>query len=78
MATKTSPSMRTAETLMRELIEASQKFQKLFDDLMQTDQTSERAFDLLSELWVEAEVVRSKAEHSKEELDAVMDAFPDE
>jgi hypothetical protein len=71
-------TLHTAEILMRELIEASRNFEKLFHELMQSNPTSERAFDLLSDLWVEAEVIRSKAEHSKEELDAVMNAFPDD
>lgn len=78
MPTRTTPSLRTAEVLKRELMEASRKFEMLFDELTHTDPLSEKAFDLLSELWVHAEVIRSKAEHSKEELDAVMDAFPDE
>jgi hypothetical protein len=78
MTTKISPCLQTAEILMRELIESSRKFEKLFDELIRSDRTSKTAFDLLSDLWVEAEVIRSKAEHSKEELDAVLDALPDD
>jgi hypothetical protein len=59
-------------------VKESRKFEQLFDELTHSDRTSEKAFDLLSDLWVEAEVIRSKAEHTKEELDTVMDALPDD
>jgi hypothetical protein len=31
----------------------------------------------MGDLWAQAELVRSKAEHSKDELDRIMEAFPD-
>jgi hypothetical protein len=80
MASKTAPpppSLHTAELLMRELIEASRKFEKLFEKLARTDPATEKGFELFGDLWAQAELIRSKAEHSKEELDHIMDAFPD-
>lgn len=79
MPAKTAaPSLHTAEALLQEMIEGSRKCEKLLSQLRRTDSMSPKAFDLLGDLWIEAEVVRSKAEHSKEEIDAIMDAMPDD
>jgi hypothetical protein len=74
MASKTaSPSIELAEELMEKVLESADKFRGYFEELKRSDPASERFFDLLSELWAEAEVLRTKAAHSKQETDALMD-----
>jgi hypothetical protein len=76
MASRTVTSIRTAETLMRELIESSKKFEKLFNELTRTDPASELYFELLGDLWAESELIKTKAEDCKQAADELMDAFP--
>ncbi|HEX5483420.1 MAG TPA: hypothetical protein VFZ08_12415 [Terriglobia bacterium] len=82
MATKTirraEPDAETAEGLMEEIIESAKAFEKFYQRLQKTRRNSEAYFDLLSELWAEAEVLRTKAAHSKEATDRLMDALSPE
>ncbi|MGH9343565.1 MAG: hypothetical protein ACRD19_07385 [Terriglobia bacterium] len=77
MASRTATSIHTAETLMRELIESSKRFEKLFSRLKGTGPASETCFELLGELWAESELIKTKAEDCKQVTDELMNAFPD-
>ncbi len=78
MATKTQAhaTIHTGETLMKELIDASKTFERIFNRLVRTEPTSEKYFELLGDLWAGAELIETKAADCKEVADELMDAFP--
>ena len=78
MATKTQASVHTAQTLMRELLDAAREFEKLFSRLARTDPESGKYFDLLGDIWASAELIETKAGSCKEVADELMGAFPDD
>lgn len=78
MSKTANPQPGLAEALMEEVRESGEKYGRFLDRLKKLRPGTARYFDLLAELWAESEVLKTKAEHAKEEIDALMESLEDE
>jgi hypothetical protein len=72
-----NPQPELAEALMEEVCESGEKYGRFLDRLKKQRPGSAKYFNLLAELWAESEVLKTKAEHAKEEIDALMEQLED-
>ncbi|HEV2379160.1 MAG TPA: hypothetical protein VG206_05115 [Terriglobia bacterium] len=77
MSKTSNPQTGLAEALMEEVRESGEKYGRFLDRLKRLRPGTARYFDLLAELWAESEVLKTKAEHAKEEIDALMESLED-
>jgi chromosome segregation ATPase len=77
MATQTTPTLSTVERLLDEVEEYSARLQKLRHKLSRLRRGSEAYLELLPDVEVALDVLRSKAEHAHEALDDFEDSLSD-
>lgn len=77
MATQTTPTLSTVERLLDEVEEWFGRFQKVRHKLSRLRRGSEAYLDLLPDLEVELDVLRSKAEHAHEALEEFEESLRD-
>lgn len=70
-------SVELTEALMEEVRESGDKYGRFLDRLKKVQPGSAKYFDLLAELWAESEVLKTKAEHAKQEIDTLMTHLED-
>jgi hypothetical protein len=64
-----------AERLADEVLESADKYRRFLQQLKRISPGTEKYFDLLAELSVESQVLKTKASHAEEELDRLMDGL---
>jgi hypothetical protein len=78
VTTDASSLLDAVETIAEEVItEGVPKYEKLLAKLRRAKRGSEAYQDLLSELWVAAEVLKVKAEEAMEVIDEYTETLPD-
>jgi len=77
MATQTTPTLSTVERLLDEVEDYSGRLQKLRHKLSRLRRGSEGYLDLLPDLEVALDVLRSKAEHAHEALEEFEESLSD-
>ena len=77
MATQTTTTLSTVERLLDEVEEYSDRLQKLRHKLSRLRRGSEAYLDLLPDLEVVLDVLRSKAEHAHEALEEFEESLTD-
>ncbi len=74
---KTTPTLETVELLLGEVAECYRPFEKLRQKLSRLRRGSEAYLDLLAELEVAAEVLRTKAEHAGLAIEEFAESLPE-
>ncbi len=77
MATQTTPTLSTIERLLDEVEEYSGRLQKIRHKLSRLRRGSEAYLDVLPDLEVALDVLRSKAEHAHEALEEFEESLID-
>jgi hypothetical protein len=78
VTTDVSSLLDAVETIAEEvIIEGVPKYEKLLAKLRRAKRGSEAYQDLLSELWVAAQVLKVKAEEAMTVIDEYMETLPD-
>jgi len=77
MPVETIPTLATLDRLFAEVEESFERLQKVRRRLGHLKRGSEAYLDLLPELEVQVDVLRSKAEHAHEALEAFEDSLPE-
>ncbi len=77
MATQTTPTLLTIERLLDEVEEYSHRLQKVRHKLSRLRRGSEAYLDVLPDLEVALDVLRSKAEHAHEALEEFEESLTD-
>jgi hypothetical protein len=78
VTTDASSLLDAVETIAEEVItEGVPRYEKLLAKLRRAKRGSEAYQDLLSELWVAAEVLKVKAEEAMEVIDEYTETLPD-
>ena len=77
MATQITPTLSTIERLLDEVDEYSGRLEKIRTKLSRLRRGSEAYLDLLPDLEVVLDVLRSKAEHAHEALEDFEESLPD-
>jgi hypothetical protein len=78
ISAQTVPTLATLEQMLAEVEEWFERFEKVRRKLGQQERGSEAYLDMLPELEVHADVLRSKAEQAHEALEAFEDSLPDD
>jgi hypothetical protein len=76
MATKIAPSLETVEGLTVEVEEWYERVRKIRQKITRLERGSEQ--DLLSELWVELDCLKMKAEAAADAIDEYQDSLPED
>jgi len=77
MSAKTAPAIETVERLFDEVDEWYQRVHGVRQKLAKLKRGSEAYLDLLSDLWVEADVLSRKAAQAAEALDEFQESLRD-
>lgn len=77
MATKTAPTLETVQRLVDEVEEWSGRVQKIRQKMARVKRGSEAYQELLSDLWVELEWLKMKAEVAAEAIDEYQESLPE-
>jgi hypothetical protein len=77
MAAKTAPGIETVERLFDEVDEWYQRVHEVRRRLAKLERGGEDYLDLLSDLWVEADVLSRKATQAAEALDEFQESLRD-
>jgi hypothetical protein len=77
MAAKTAPGIETVERLFDEVDEWYQRVHEVRRRLAKLERGGEAYLDLLSDLWVEADVLSRKAAQAAEALDEFQESLRD-
>ncbi len=78
MATKTVPRLETVERLIDEVEEWSARVHKIRQKMGRVKRERDPYQDLLSELSVELDWLKMKAEHATEAIDEYHDSLPED
>jgi reverse gyrase len=78
MATKIVPSLETVEGLIVEVEEWYERVRKIRQKMTGVERGSDPYQDLLSELWVELEWLKMKAEVAADAIDEYQDSLPED
>ena len=78
MATKIVPSLETVEGLIVEVEEWYERVRKIRQKMTCVERGSDPYQDLLSELWVELEWLKMKAEVAADAIDEYQDSLPED
>jgi len=78
MATKIVPNLETVEGLVNEVEEWSDRVRKVRQKMSRVKRGSDPYQDLLSELWVELEWLKMKAEVAADAIDEYHESLPED
>ncbi len=78
MATKIVPSLETVEGLIVEVEEWYERVRKIRQKMTRVERGSEPYQDLLSELWVELDWLKMKAEVAADAIDEYQESLPED
>jgi hypothetical protein len=78
MATKIVPTLETLERLVNEVEEWSDRVHKVRQKMSHVKRGSDAYQDLLSELWVELDWLKMKAEVAADAIDEYHESLPEE
>ena len=78
MATKIVPSLETVEGLIVEVEEWYERVRKIRQKMTCVERGSDPYQDLLSELWVELDWLKMKAEVAADAIDEYQDSLPED
>lgn len=78
MSTKTAPSLSTIERILEEVDEYYERASKTRKKMARVHKGSEPYLALLSDLWVELDVLKRKAEWAAQAIDEYQESLPDE
>jgi FtsZ-binding cell division protein ZapB len=78
MATKIVPSLETVEGLIVEVEEWYERVRKIRQEMTHVERGSEPYQDLLSQLWVELDWLKMKAEVAADAIDEYQDSLPED
>jgi hypothetical protein len=78
MATKIVPSLETVEGLIVEVEEWYERVRKIRQKMSGVEPGSDPYQDLLSQLWVELDWLKMKAEVAAEAIDEYQDSLPED
>ena len=78
MATKIVPSLETVEGLIEEVEEWYERVRKIRQKMSGVERGSDPYQDLLSELWVELEWLKMKAEVAADAIDEYHESLPED
>ena len=78
MSTKIAPALETIEAILEEVEEHSERARKIRIKMARTRKGSESYLDLLSDLWVQLDVLQRKAEWAARTIDEYQESLPDE
>ena len=78
MATKIVPSLETVEGLIVEVEQWYERVRKIRQKMTAVERGSDPYQDLLSELWVELDWLKMKAEAAVDAIDEYQDSLPED
>jgi reverse gyrase len=78
MATKIVPSLETVEGLIVEVEQWYERVRKIRQKMTAVERGSDPYQDLLSELWVELDWLKMKAEVAADAIDEYQDSLPED
>lgn len=78
MATKTIPSLETIERMLDEVEEWSGRVSKIRRKMAKVKRGTDAYEDLLADLWVELEWLKSKAETAARAIDEHQESLPND